>query len=217
MSDTRETGGTAMLSASDPAAMARATALLRAGGLVAFPTDTVYGVGAPFSNATAVQRIYVAKGRSKTKGIPILLASLTDLRLVVSGASKGAHRLMAAFWPGPLTLILAKSPAVPPAVTQTASVAVRLPDHRLTRALIAAVGIPLAVTSANRSGEPATTDPAVVRQSLEGRIAAVLDGGIAPGGMPSTIVDCTVEPPRVLRPGPIASTAILECYHDYRD
>jgi L-threonylcarbamoyladenylate synthase len=217
MSDTRETGGTAMLSASDPAAMARATALLRAGGLVAFPTDTVYGVGAPFSNATAVQRIYVAKGRSETKGIPILLASLTDLRLVVSGASKGAHRLMAAFWPGPLTLILAKSPAVPPAVTQTASVAVRLPDHRLTRALIAAVGIPLAVTSANRSGEPATTDPAVVRQSLEGRIAAVLDGGIAPGGMPSTIVDCTVEPPRVLRPGPIASTAILEYYHDYRD
>jgi L-threonylcarbamoyladenylate synthase len=213
----RETGGTAMLSSSDPTAVARAAALLQAGELVAFPTDTVYGVGAPFSNAAAVQRIYVAKGRPERKGIPILLASLADLQLIASGASKGAHRLMAAFWPGPLTLILPKSPALPPTVTQTASVAVRLPDHRLTRALIAAVGIPLAVTSANRSGEPATTDPAVVRQSLEGRIAAVLDGGIAPGGLPSTIVDCTVEPPRVLRSGPIASADILECYHDYRD
>jgi L-threonylcarbamoyladenylate synthase len=212
-----EIGGTAMLSASDPAAVARAAALLRAGDLVAFPTDTVYGVGVLFSNAAAVQRIYVAKGRPETKGIPILLASLADLHLVVSNVSTGAECLMAVFWPGPLTLILPKSPAVPPAVTQTASVAVRIPDHPLTRALIAQVGIPLAVTSANRSGEPATTDPAVVLRSLEGRIAAVLDGGIAPGSVPSTIVDCTAEPPRILRPGPISSASILKCYHDYRD
>jgi L-threonylcarbamoyladenylate synthase len=212
-----ETGGTEMLSASDPAAVARAAALLQAGELVAFPTDTVYGVGVPFSDAAAVQRIYAAKGRPETKGIPVLLASLDELRLAVSGVSAGAERLMAAFWPGPLTLILPKSPAVPPAVTQTASVAVRIPDHPLTRALITRVGTPLAVTSANRSGEPATTDPAVVYGSLEGRIAAVLDGGIAPGGRPSTIVDCTVEPPRILRPGPIGSTAILGRYHDYRD
>jgi len=212
-----EASGTLMLSASDPAAVARAAALLQSGELVAFPTDTVYGVGVPFTDAAAVQRIYLAKGRPETKGIPILLASVADLRLVASGGTQGAHRLMATYWPGPLTLILPKSLMVPPAVTQTASVAVRLPNHPLTQALIARVGIPLAVTSANRSGEPATTDPAVVRQSLDGRIAAVLDGGIAPGGRPSTIVDCTVEPPRILRPGPIASADILNCYHDYRD
>ncbi len=210
------TGGTAMLSASDPAAVARAAALIRAGELVAFPTDTVYGVGVLFSNAAAVQGIYVAKGRPETKGIPILLASLADLPLVVIEVSTGAERLMAAFWPGPLTLILPKSPAVPSAVTQTASVAVRIPDHPLTRALITQVGIPLAVTSANLSGEPATTDPVVVHRSLAGRIAAVLDGGIAPGSVPSTIVDCTVEPVRILRPGPIAPGVILGCYHDYR-
>jgi L-threonylcarbamoyladenylate synthase len=217
MSGAAETGGTEMLLASDPAAVARAAALLQAGDLVAFPTDTVYGVGVPFSDAAAVQRIYLAKGRPETKGIPILLASLADLPLVASRVNEGVDGLMETFWPGPLTLILPKSPAVPPAVTQTASVAVRIPDHTLTRALIRRVGIPLAVTSANRSGEPATTDPAVVHRSLAGRIAAVLDGGTAPGGMPSTIVDCTVVPPRILRPGPIAPGVILKCYHDYRD
>jgi L-threonylcarbamoyladenylate synthase len=206
-----------VLPASDPAALEKAAALLRAGDLVAFPTDTVYGVGAIFSNAAAVKSIYLAKGRPDSKGIPLLLASLADLPFVAAEVSDRASRLAAAFWPGPLTLVLPKSPAVPPAVSQTSTVAVRVPDHPLARALITAVGAPLAVTSANRSGEPATVAPTVVRQTLGDRIAAILDGGLAPGGIPSTILDCTVDPPHILRPGPIPAGTILECCRDYRD
>ena len=208
---------TLSLPISNPAALGQAAALLRAGELVAFPTDTVYGVGAIFSNAAAVDRIYAAKGRPDSKGIPILLASLQDLFLVVREISEGAARLADTFWPGPLTLVLPKNSAVPSAVTQTATVAVRVPDHPLARALIAAVGAPLAVTSANRSGEPASTDPAVVRRTLGSRIAAVLDGGITPGGVPSTIVDCTVSPPNILRSGPIPAATIFETFDDHRD
>ena len=159
----------------------------------------------------------MAKGRPDSKGIPILLASPRDLSLVVSEISEGAARLVDTFWPGPLTLILPKSPAVPPAVTQTSTVAVRVPDHALARALITQVGSPLAVTSANRSGEPATTDPAIVSATLGGRVAAILDGGAAPGGVPSTIVDCTAVPPHILRPGPIPAAVILSVFHDHRD
>ncbi len=206
-----------ILSASHPGALAQAAALLSAGQLVAFPTDTVYGVGVVYDNAEAVEHIYLAKGRPEEKGIPILLSSETDLLTVVSEISPGTARLATAFWPGPLTLVLPKNPAVPLSVTQTSTVAVRFPDHPLTRALIAAVGRPLAVTSANRSGEPATTDPVVVSATLGDRIAALLDGGLAPGGVPSTIVDCTVDPPRILRPGPVSAAQILTCYHDHRD
>lgn len=211
------TDSTEVLAASVPTSIARAAALISAGELVAFPTDTVYGVGALFSNALAVERLYHAKGRPEGKGIPILLASASDLSLVVTAYSRGAEHLMSAFWPGPLTLILCKTPAVPRAVTRTKSVAVRVPDHSLTRALIRSVGTPLAVTSANRSAEPPTTDPAVVMHTLGGRIAAVLDGGFAPGGLPSTIVDCTAEPPRIVRTGPIPANDITECYHAHRD
>jgi L-threonylcarbamoyladenylate synthase len=146
-----------------------------------------------------------------------LLASPADLPLVVDEISDWASRLAAAFWPGPLTLVLPKNLAVPAAVTQTSTVAVRVPDHPLARALITAVGAPLAVTSANRSGEPATVAPAIVRQTLGGRIAAILDGGLAPGGVPSTILDCTVDPPQILRSGPISAATIFECYRDYRN
>ncbi len=206
-----------VLPASDPAALEQVAALLRAGELVAFPTDTVYGVGAIFSNATAVESIYLAKVRPESKGIPLLLASPADLPLVAAEISDWASRLAAAFWPGPLTLVLPKNSAVPPAVTQTSTVAVRVPDHPLARALITAVGAPLAVTSANRSGEPATVAPAIVRQTLGGRIAAILDGGLAPGGVPSTILDCTVDPPQILRSGPIPAETIFKCYRDYRN
>ncbi len=206
-----------VLAPSNPAHLARAAALLRAGQIVAFPTDTVYGVGAPFSNPEAVQRLYLAKARSDTKGIPILLASRSDLPLVVEDVGQGAERLMAAYWPGPLTLVLPKSAAVPRVVTRAATVAVRIPDHQVARALIVAVGLPLAATSANLSGNPPTVDPAVVRRDMAGRIAAVLDGGMAPGGMPSTIVDCTVEPPRIVRPGPIPAQEVLKCYYDHWD
>lgn len=199
-----------ILAATDPAATERAAALLRDGQLVAFPTDTVYGVGALFSNPAAIEQIYAAKGRPAAKGIPILLASPDDLPLVAAQVNETAARLAVAYWPGPLTLVLCKAPSVPPAVSRTATVAVRVPDHPVARSLIAAAGAPLAVTSANRSGEPPTTDPAVVYSTLGNRIAALLDGGLAPGGVPSTIVDCSGPgAPLILRPGPISLAAML--------
>jgi L-threonylcarbamoyladenylate synthase len=195
-----------ILAATEPAAVERMAALLRAGELVAFPTDTVYGLGALFSRPSAIERIYAAKGRPEGKAIPILLASPADLPLVAGQVGEVAARLAEAFWPGPLTLVLPKAPLVPVAVSRTGTVAVRVPDHPLARALIAAAGTPLAVTSANRSGEPATTDPAVVYRMLAGKIAALLDGGLAPGGLPSTVVDCARPgTPLILRPGPITA------------
>lgn len=206
---------TITLPACDPTALEQACALLRAGRLVAFPTDTVYGVGVLLSlgsgQARAVARLYAVKGRPEGKGIPILLASLADLALVVEDVNETAARLAAAFWPGPLTLVLPKGPAVPSEISRTSTVAVRVPAHPLARALIAAAGAPLAVTSANRSGEPPTTDPVVVRRTLGGRIAAILDGGKAFGGVPSTIVDCSAPgaaPFSVLRSGPISAAAL---------
>ncbi len=214
MGDWRPTE-TITLPASDPTALEQACALLRAGRLVAFPTDTVYGVGALLSlgpgPARAVARLYAVKGRPEGKGIPILLASLADLPLVAEDVNETAARLAAAFWPGPLTLVLPKGPAVPAEISRTSTVAVRVPAHPLAQSLIAAAGAPLAVTSANRSGEPPTTDPAVVRRTLGGRIAAVLDGGEAFGGVPSTIVDCSAPgaaPFAVLRSGPISAAAL---------
>ena len=179
---------------------------LRAGGLAAFPTDTVYGVAALASDPLAVRKLFEAKNRAPDKAIPILLASPADLPLVAGQVGEVAARLAEAFWPGPLTLVLPKAPLVPVAVSRTGTVAVRVPDHPLARALIAAAGAPLAVTSANRSGEPATTDPAVVYRMLAGKIAALLDGGLAPGGLPSTVVDCARPgTPFILRPGPITA------------
>lgn len=191
------------------ASIARAAGLLRAGELVAFPTDTVYGVAAVADQPGAVARLYVAKGRPPEKAIPLLLADVQDLGAVVDQVGDRVHRLVARFWPGGLTLILPKSDAVPAEVSPTPNVAVRLPDLPLTRQIIAAVGTPLAVTSANQSGQPSTRTAAEVMAQLGGRIAAVIDGGTCPGGVPSTILDCTTDPPRVLRTGAIS----LEILH----
>jgi L-threonylcarbamoyladenylate synthase len=183
--------------------IARAAELLRGGELVAFPTDTVYGVAAVADQPGAVARLYVAKGRPPEKAIPLLLADVQDLDSIVEQVSDRVRRLVARFWPGGLTLILPKSNAVPAAVSPTPNVAVRLPDLLLTRQIIAAVGTPLAVTSANQSGQPSTRTAAGVLAQLGGRIAAIVDGGTCPGGVPSTILDCTIDPPRVLRIGAI--------------
>jgi L-threonylcarbamoyladenylate synthase len=180
-----------------------AAALLRAGALVAFPTDTVYGLGAHVFNVEAVAGLYAAKGRAQEKSIPVLLADLDDLAHIVAEVPAAAWKLAHTFWPGALTLVMPRRPELPEAVSAGPGVAVRLPDHPLTRDLIRAAGAPLATTSANRSGEPNTMTAAQVAAVLGDRIAAILDGGDAPGGVPSTVVDCTVLPPRVLRQGAI--------------
>ena len=193
---------TAVLSADAPKSVDRAGDVLRKGGLVAFPTDTVYGLGAPAFNAEAVMRIYVAKGRPPEKAIPVLLASAAELELVVSSIPPAALVLAGRFWPGPLTLVMPKHHRVPEAVAAD-TVGVRVPDHAVARSLLAISG-PLAVTSANLSGSDSPITAAEVIDQLGGRIDMVLDGGTSPGGVASTVLDCTGPQLVVLRPGPLS-------------
>jgi len=181
----------------------RAAELLRAGQLVAFPTDTVYGVGALAFNAASVAAIYVAKQRPPEKALPILVADEADLLRITSSVPDVAHRLIAHFWPGGLTLVLPKRPDVPEIVSADMTLAVRIPDLDLARALMRLTG-PLAATSANRSGQPSPITASDVMIQLGGRIAAVLDGGPCPGGTPSTVVDCVSSPTRVVREGAVS-------------
>jgi L-threonylcarbamoyladenylate synthase len=188
-----------------------AAALLRAGELVAFPTDTVYGVGAIAWNREAVGKLYVAKLRALDKAIPILLADPADLDLVARDVSPTARRLAERFWPGPLTIVVGRASQVPDEVTAGGdSVAVRVPDHAVARALIREAGAPLATTSANLSGGASPVTAQEVAAQLAGRIAMILDGGRCPGGKASTVVDLTGPSPVVLRPGPIGLEEILE-------
>jgi L-threonylcarbamoyladenylate synthase len=192
------------------ATIARAADILKSGKLVAFPTDTVYGVSAVLDKPGAVASLYVAKDRPPDKAIPVLLADVHDLFAVVTEASDLVRRLISRFWPGGLTLVLPKSSVVPSELSPTATVAVRMPDLKLTREIISAVGRPLAVTSANRSGQPSPRTAAEAMAQLSGRIAAVLDGGTCPGGVPSTILDCTTDPPRLLRAGAVPLEALRQ-------
>ena len=194
---------TEILTASQATSLERAARLLRAGQLVAFPTDTVYGVGAPAFDATSIAAIYVAKQRPPEKAIPVLMADEDDLPLVAASVPDMARKLIACFWPGSLTLVLPKRPDVPEIVSADMTVAVRIPDFHLARALMRLTG-PLAATSANRSGQPSSITASDVMTQLGGRIAAVLDGGPCPGGIPSTVVDCVSSPPRVVREGAVS-------------
>ena len=198
---------TEILSADDPSAIKCALEILRAGGLVAFPTDTVYGLGALAFDQAAIESIYRAKDRPLEKAIPVLIADVDELEQIADSVSARARRLMARFWPGPLTLILPKCADLPAAISATAAVGVRIPDHDVARALLRAAG-PMAVTSANLSGrENPRTAGEVIRQ-LNGRIPLILDGGETRGDVPSTVVDVSGAEPVILREGPITQEQI---------
>jgi L-threonylcarbamoyladenylate synthase len=196
---------TRVLPTADPNSLDHAAELLRTGQLVAFPTDTVYGVGALAFDVQAVASIYTATERPPEKAIPVLIANESDLLHVAAAVPDSARVLMARFWPGGLTLVLPKRPDVPEMVSGGETVAVRIPDLDLARALMRLTG-PLAATSANRSGQPSPVTAEDVVAQLGGRIAAVLDGGPCPGGIPSTVVDCVASPPCILREGALSLT-----------
>ncbi len=198
---------TEILPAQDPNTLSRALAILQSGGLVAFPTDTVYGVGALAFRGTAVDRIYAAKDRPEEKAIPVLIGDTADLEKVAKEVPLSAVRLAARFWPGPMTLVVPKHPDLPESVSMTPTVGVREPDHPVARALLKAAG-PMAVTSANRSGQPSPTTAQKVFEQLGGRIGLIIDGGKTPGGVPSTVVDCTDGKLRILREGPVSKDEI---------
>jgi L-threonylcarbamoyladenylate synthase len=199
---------TEILSAGSPQAIPSALEVLLSGGLVAFPTDTVYGVGAIAFDERAVESIYAAKSRPVEKAIPVLIGDSGDLSRVAEDIPAIASRVIARFWPGPLTVLVPKKSSLPGVISATSTVGVRVPDHEVARALLRAAG-PMAVTSANISGQPSPVSAQEVFEQLNGRIHLILDGGKTPGGVPSTLVDCTGDEIQVLREGPISKEELL--------
>lgn len=193
---------TRVIDAEAPEAIEAALQVLRQGGLVAFPTDTVYGLGALAFYESAVQAIYAAKGRAEEKAIPVLIGDISDVDKVALDLPQKARRLAERFWPGPLTLVVRKQDMVPAAVSADGTVGVRVPHHRVATALLQVTG-PMAVTSANISGEASPCTAEEVLAQLGGRIDLIINGGRTPGGIPSTVVDCTREGLPILRAGPI--------------
>lgn len=189
--------------------IARAVDALMQGNTVAFPTDTVYGVGADARQPEAIAALYEIKQRPLDKAIPLLLARTEELCGVALEVPDSAWQLAERFWPGALTLVVHCALSLPPILTAgRPTVAVRVPDHPVVRALIEGLSAPLAATSANISGRssPVATDGVLAQ--LDGRVSLLLDGGSCPGGRPSTVVDVTVTPVRILRPGPITARQI---------
>lgn len=182
--------------------LVHALEILASGGIIAFPTDTVYGLGALTFDNAAIESVYTAKDRPLEKAIPILIGDLSDLDKVGFDIPDMALRFASRFWPGPLTCVIPKKLTLPRAVSATSTVAVRIPDHPDALALLQAAG-PMAVTSANISGAQNPLTAQDVYGQLNGRIPLILDGGKTPGGIPSTVVDCTGEKPVILREGPL--------------
>jgi L-threonylcarbamoyladenylate synthase len=190
--------------APDRDGLARAARVLRAGGLVAFPTETVYGLGADAFDPTAIARVFAAKGRPADNPLIVHLADTAELPRVVARTTPLARALAEAFWPGPLTLVLAAGDHVPTATTGgLTTVAVRVPDHPVASALLTLADLPVAAPSANRSGRPSPTTAAHVAADLGTEVEVILDGGACPVGVESTVVDARGERPVVLREGTI--------------
>ncbi len=199
---------TAVLPVDQDGWLAAALATLKGGGLVAFPTDTVYGLGVNAYLEEGVRRLFEVKERSGSKPIPILLDSADGLSEIVLDLSRMAASFAQEFWPGPLTMVLRRRPEFAYLGGEVDTVGVRVPDHRIALILLAEIG-PLAVTSANLSGEPDTRTAQETYKQLSGRIDLIIDGGETPGGKPSTVVDCTGDHPKIIREGPISMEALL--------
>lgn len=185
--------------------------VLRRGGIVAYPTDTVYGLGASVTDREAVRKIFRAKGRPEDIALPVLLADISQLGEVAVCVPEAALKLARRFWPGGLTLVVRRAASVPDEVTAGGeTVAVRVPAHPVPLALITGLGQPIVGTSANLSGRPAALTAAEAHEQLGDRVDLVIDGGPAPGGTESTVVDVTGQPPVVLRQGAVSLEALRE-------
>ncbi len=186
-----------------------AITILQSGGLVAFPTETVYGLGADALNPAAARKIYEAKGRPSDNPLIVHIANTRDIEILAKDIPEAAYRLAEVFWPGPLTMILKKRDCVPHGTTGGLdTVAIRLPAHKLARTLIAQSGVYIAAPSANLSGKPSPTSASHVIKDMDGRIDMIIDGGKAALGLESTIIDLTGEEPMILRPGCITKEMI---------
>jgi L-threonylcarbamoyladenylate synthase len=193
-----------------------AAQIVKTGGVVAFPTDTVYGLGAnPFKDK-AVDRIYQVKRRDRQLPLPVLLADEVQMAGVVAAVSDVARLLMKRFWPGGLTLVLSKAASFPDNITAGGdSVAIRMPGHEVTLALIRKAGVPIVGTSANLSNQPSAVTAEEVKDQLGSAVDLVVDGGRCPGGVESTVVDLTGPVPIILRQGAVPEEKIKQVYLEY--
>ena len=191
--------------------MQEAAALIRAGEVVSFPTETVYGLGADGLNPEAVAKIFAAKGRPNDNPLILHIAKKEDIAQLTTGLNANAKKLMEHFWPGPLTLIVNKSAIVPDAVSAgLETVAVRFPSNKFAQDFIRACGCPIAAPSANISGRPSPTNAQDVLEDMQGKVAGMLDGGNCGIGLESTVVDTTSAVPTILRPGGITYEMLTE-------
>ncbi len=201
----------------DPAKIKIAAQIIQKGGLVAFPTETVYGLGADALNPAAVLALFEAKKRPLDNPPIVHVANASEVCRLVQAVPKKAELLMKTFWPGPLTLVFKRSNIVPDVtVAGLDTVAVRMPNHRVALALIKQSGLPIAAPSANLAGKPSPTTAGHVYEDLNGRIDAILDGGPTSIGLESTVVDLTVDPPMVLRPGGTSFEALKKVLIDVK-
>ncbi len=191
--------------------VANAVEVLRRGDLVVYPTDTLYGLGANAYMPAAVERVFALKDRDAEKALPLLLAHAEDMEAVAVDIPAVAWQLADEFWPGALTLVLKRGPRVPDTVTGGGdTVAVRVPHHAVPLGIVAALGAPIVGTSANRSGEPAPRRVEDLSDAVRNGVDLILDGGPCPGGVGSTVLDLTVSPARILRPGAVSAEELRE-------
>lgn len=193
----------------DPTVIAEAAGFLRAGRLVAYPTETFYGLAADPLSAGAVERVFGAKGRPERMALPLIAHDEQGVRVCVATFPAAARKLADAFWPGALTLVLPAAPSLPPLLLGGGrTVGVRISSHPIASALARAAGGPIVATSANRSGAPAPVTAAEVERAMGAEVEMILDGGATRGGLASTVLDLTVDPPRVVRAGAVPLSAI---------
>jgi len=200
-----------------PREIEKGVATLEKGGVIAFPTDTVYGLGADAFNATAVERIYEIKNRPRHQQLPLLIADVKQLTALANPIPEIAWFLARRFWPGGLTLVLAKTDSVPAYLAPGTTIAVRIPDHPVCLALIQRMGNPIIGTSANISGQPAALTAEEVGQQLGGKIDLIINGGKCPGSKESTVVDVTHKSLIILRQGIMPSDEIDKAYKEYSE
>ncbi|HXR98823.1 MAG TPA: L-threonylcarbamoyladenylate synthase [Terriglobales bacterium] len=194
-----------------PALITELASRLRAGGVMAVPTDTVYGIAADALSDSAVARVYACKGRTFNKPLPVVVRDRAQARSVGRDMPQIFERLADAFWPGPLTLLVAAAPHLPRALTAgTGTIAMRQPDLPLLLALLEACGFPLTATSANRSGEPECLTAAAVAEQFGDALDIIVDGGASTQALPSTIVDLTQPTPRIVRAGAIPANRLAD-------
>ena len=202
---------TIILPADQPGSIETAASAALSGELIAFPTDTVYGLGTSIRSPEFIRQIFIVKERERTKAIPVLLSNMNDLPAVAHNLNPVAQRLAEEFWPGPLTIVVQGHPSLPEALSPTGTVGLRMPNHPVALSLMNKTG-PLAVTSANLSGGVDSHTAEDVYSQLAGHISVILNGGTTPGGVPSTVIDCTSAHPSILRGGPITHSDLQQFY-----